>query len=160
MVADTKTTRKTFKPKTNRVISTCRKDSPESSCQPPTASPARSISFLIVVFAVSGCESLMPHPRAWTKREKIAAGFFIAAHTLNACSTENHQDYPNYYETNPIMGRHPSDTEIVTYFSITGIGALLIAHWYPELREPLLYSYGGLNLGLAVNDFKMVENRR
>lgn len=43
MVADTKTTRKTFKPKTNRVINTCRKDSPESSCQPPTASPARFI---------------------------------------------------------------------------------------------------------------------
>ena len=44
MVADTKTTRKTFKPITNRVKITCRKDSPESSCQPPTASPARIIS--------------------------------------------------------------------------------------------------------------------
>ena len=43
MVADTKTTRKTFKTKPNRVINTCRKDSPESSCQPPTASPARFI---------------------------------------------------------------------------------------------------------------------
>ena len=115
---------------------------------------------LIATLVVVGCESLMPHPRPWTKREKIAAGFFIAAHTLNAISTENHQDYDNIYERNSIMGSHPTDTEITTYFSLTGIGALLIAHWYPELREPLLYSYGGLNLGLAVNDFKMVENRK
>lgn len=52
MVADTKTTRKTFKTKPNRVINTCRKDSPESSCQPPTASPARIIPLTQGYFAI------------------------------------------------------------------------------------------------------------
>ena len=107
----------------------------------------------------SGCESLMPHPRPWTKREKMAAGFFITAHTLNAYSTERHQNHPDcYYERNSLMGKHPSDTEIGVYFSLTGIVALLIAHWYPELREPLLYGYGGLNLGMAISDFEMMKN--
>jgi hypothetical protein len=46
MVADTKN-RKTFKSQTQSVKITCRKDSPESSCQPPTASPARFISLRV-----------------------------------------------------------------------------------------------------------------
>ena len=111
------------------------------------------VSFL---FLVVGC-SLIPHPRPWTKREKLAATFFIAAHTANAFSTENHQDNRDCYERNPLLGRHPSDTEIGAYFSITGILTLLIADWYPELREPLLFGYGGVNLGLAVSDYKMIK---
>lgn len=116
------------------------------------------IVICILVLFNSGCTSLIPHPRAWTKEEKIAAGFFIAAHTANAFTTEAHQDSPElYYERNPIMGRHPSDTEIVTYFSITGVGALLIAHFYPELRKPLLYGYGAINSYWVIHDLQMMN---
>lgn len=116
----------------------------------------KRIICIICLMLIGGC-SLVPHPRPWTKREKLAATFFIAAHTANAISTEAHQNQPDlYYETNPIMGRHPSDTEIVMYFSITGIGALLIAHFYPELREPLLIGYGSINTYLTIKDYKMM----
>lgn len=112
---------------------------------------------LVLVFG-NGCVSLIPHPRPWTKDEKIAAGFFIAAHTANAFTTEAHQDHPDmYYEMNPIMGRHPSDTEIIAYFSITGVVALLIAHFYPELRKPLLYGYGGVGCYWTVHDLNMMD---
>ncbi len=72
MVADTKTTRKTFKPKTNRVKITCRKDSPESSCQPPTASPARIISLTQGQFAIVDADmyDYLSQWKWYTKKKK------------------------------------------------------------------------------------------
>ena len=114
--------------------------------------------WLLISLIFSGCASFLPHPREWTKGEKVAATFFIAAHTVNALTTEAHQDSPElYYERNPILGRHPSDTEIVSYFSLTGVTTLAIAHFYPETRKPLLYGYGGVNCYLAVRDIEMME---
>lgn len=120
----------------------------------------RRVTCIICLILIGGC-SLVPHPQPWTNREKMAATFFIAAHTANAFSTEAHQNRPDlYYETNPIMGRHPSDTEIVAYFSLTGIGTLLIAHLYPELREPLLIGYGSLNTYMAIKDYEMMRDKK
>jgi uncharacterized protein YceK len=113
---------------------------------------------LLIALLTTGCASLLPHPRPWTRNEKLAAGFFIAAHTANALTTEAHQDRPElYYELNPILGRHPSDTEIGGYFSITGIGTLVIAHLYPELRMPLLVGYGAVNTYWAAHDYDMMR---
>ena len=113
---------------------------------------------VLVVGLVSGCTSLMPHPRPWTNQEKMAAVFFLAAHTANALTTEAHQDHPElYYEQNPILGRHPSDAEIGGYFSITGVGTLLVAHLYPELRMPLLVGYGAANCYWTVHDYKLMK---
>jgi len=106
----------------------------------------------------TGCSGLVPHPRSWTKQEKYAAYFFLAAHTANALTTEAHQDYPNqYYETNPILGRHPSDTEIGAYFSLTGVGTLVLCHFYPELRKPVLLGYGAVNTYWAIHDLKLMQ---
>ena len=89
-------------------------------------------SFVVVLLLMTtGCTSIIPHPRPWTKQEKQAAVFFLAAHTANAYTTELHQDQPHqYYERNPILGKHPSGTESNVYFSVTGLGTLLIAHLY------------------------------
>ena len=105
-----------------------------------------------IMLLLTGC-AVVPHPRPWTGREKAAAAFFVTAHTVNAISTERHLDISGNYEYNPILGRYPSDRRVNTYFSITGLGTLLIAHLYPELREPLLIGYGGINAGWAVYDF-------
>ncbi len=112
----------------------------------------KRLLLICIAFLLSSC-SVIPHPRPWTGREKAAAAFFIAAHTANAISTEMHLDGRGNYEYNPILGKYPSDRRVNTYFSITGIGTLLIVHLYPELREPLLIGYGGINVGLAVYDF-------
>lgn len=107
------------------------------------------ISFIIGLL-LTACAS----PRPWTKKEKIAAGFFLIAHTADAITTSQLNDNGNY-ELNPLLGKHPSDTEVCIYFSITAIGALTLSHFYPNLREPLLYGYGGLNTGLAIHNHKL-----
>ena len=111
---------------------------------------------LVFVFLFS-CTS----PRPWTKQEKIAAGFFIAAHGLNAYSTERHQDSPEFHtESNFLLNEHPSDTKIIGYFSITAFLTLGAAHFWPDLRKPLLVSYGLVNTKLAHDDFQRIRDEK
>ncbi len=119
----------------------------------------RSLSFAFVLLLMTtGCTSIIPHPRPWTKQEKQAAIFFLAAHTANAYTTELHQDKPHlYYERNPLLGKHPSDTETNVYFSVTGLGTLLIAHFYPEIRERLLWNYFKVNTMASLHDYDMMR---
>ncbi len=118
----------------------------------------KRIIIILLLISLSGCTSLMPHPRSWSKQEKVAAIFFMAAHTANALSTERHQDEPHlYYESNFLLGRHPSDREITGYFSITGLITLLYTHLYPETRIKVLIGYGVVNTGLTIYDYNMVR---
>ena len=116
------------------------------------------LALIVIITLLSGCASLKPNPRPWTNREKAAAGFFLAGHTLDAFSTEAFLDKPGYYELNPIMGEHPSDRKVIIYFSITGIIALAICHLYPKLRAPVLMTYGGINWYWALHNYSMIDN--
>lgn len=107
-------------------------------------------SFLLLC----SCASLKPHPRPWTKGEKVAAGFFLVAHAADWYTTERYLDNPqNWEKTNKfLLGEHPSDTKLAVYFPISGFVALALGHWYPELRYPLLVTYGGINTYNAIGN--------
>ena len=109
-----------------------------------------TILFLFIALLFTSCAS----PRPWTKQEKIAAGFFLLAHSADAITTSQLTDNGNY-EINPILGKHPSDTKISVYFSLTAIGALIVSHFNPDFRKPLLYGYGALNAGLAIHNYSI-----
>ena len=103
---------------------------------------------VLCLFLLTSCAS----PRSWTRQEKVAAGFFLLAHSADAITTSQLTDHGNY-ETNPILGKYPSDTKVGVYFSLTAIGALIVSHFNPDLRKPLLYGYGTLNTGLAIHNY-------
>lgn len=110
--------------------------------------------FLIIVLLFTGCASSRP----WTKSEKVAAGYFILGHSADALSTEKMLENPNIYETNLILGKHPSDTKIAIYFSLTGIAALTISHFYPKLRLLFLSIYGTQGFGYALHNKRLMDN--
>jgi len=110
--------------------------------------------FLIIVLLFTACASSRP----WTKQEKVAAGYFILGHSADALTTEKILDIPNSSENSPILGKHPSDFKIITYFSFTAIAALTISHFCPELRIPLLSLYGTINFGLAICNKQTIDN--
>ena len=110
---------------------------------------------ILCLFLFVACAS----PRPWTRKEKVAAGFFVVAHVANAFSTKAIVDSPYCYESNFIMDKDPSDGKIVAYFSISGALALLVSHFYPKTRVPLLLGYGGVNAFLTVYDFTLVEDQ-
>ena len=105
------------------------------------------LHLFLLTLLLSSCAS----PRPWTKREKAAAGFFVLGHTADAITTERMLDR-GHYETNDILGKYPSDTEIAIYFPVTGLIGLGVAHWWPEAREWILWSGGTLGAGLAIHN--------
>jgi len=94
-------------------------------------------------------------PRPWTKQEKIAAGYFCVAHFADYYTTNKMLNNPANWETNPILGEHPSNSETTFYFSITGIGALVVGHFWPDARQPLFLGYGTLNAGMAAYNTRL-----
>ena len=117
------------------------------------------VTLILLFIFLSGCASFQLNPRPWTKKEKVAGGFFIVAHTANYFSSRAIVHSPYCYESNFIMGRDPSDTKIGFYFSITGAMALGIAHFYPNTRVPLLMGYGGINLFWTAYDYSLIDDQ-
>lgn len=113
---------------------------------------------VICFFFFSSCTTLRSHPRPWNKRETALAGYFVLGHLADGLSTERMLDNPNNYEMNPGLGRRPSDSKIRIYFSITGITVLIVSHFYPELRIPLLSLYGTAGFSYAVHNKTLIDN--
>lgn len=114
-----------------------------------------AIVFALLLFA--SCSYLKPDPRPWTKEEKQAAVYFTVGHLLDAYTTEKFLENPRLYEMNPILGKRPNDKEIVIYFAVTEIGALTIAHFWPWLRKPLLFSYGTTGFYWARHNYRLMQ---
>ena len=117
----------------------------------------RKILILSLIFCCS-CATLKPHPKSWTKAEKASAVYFILAHAADAYTTERGLDRPGHYEQNSVLGKYPSDPKIIAYFSVTAIGSLIASHFYPELRQPLLISYGTVNFGNAIGNKQSIDD--
>lgn len=43
--------------------------------------------------------------------------------------------HADLYETNPILGRYPTDPEILIYFPCCGIGFLVAMHWMGDVTR-------------------------
>lgn len=117
---------------------------------------------ILILFLLSGCASIgfRANPRRWTREEKFAAVYYVAGHTTDAVTTVQHQS--NRYdgrirEMNPILGDHPREGEIIGYFSLTTVGLLAIAHFFPKLRMPLLLGMGTLGFALGVHNTNVMN---
>ena len=75
-----------------------------------------------------------------SKAEKVGALAFQAVNFIDMMQTiEIVQHSDLYYETNPILGKHPRQNEVITYFMIRGAMHYHITKWLPEkFRIPWL----------------------
>ena len=104
---------------------------------------------LIVTFIFSGCAYT---PDKWTKKQIILQGTATALSVIDWGQTLDIVDRPEYYEINPIIGKHPSRADVNRYFACSVILKVLITHILPsEYRK---YWLGGniLISGYFVNN--------
>ena len=75
-----------------------------------------------------------------TKSQKVGELAFQTVNFIDMMQTleiVQHDDL--YYETNPILGDHPQQHEVITYFMIRGAVHYHITKWLPKkLRVPWL----------------------
>ena len=73
-----------------------------------------------------------------SKAEKTGELAFQAANFIDMLQTieiVEHSD--KWYETNPILGKHPQQHEVITYFMIRGATHYHITKWLPKKFRPV-----------------------
>ena len=119
------------------------------------------ILMMVIVFPwLIGCAAIDFTPRAWTTGEKVAAAGFVAAHSANWYSTKRALSFDNVYEMNPILGKHPEGSEVASYFIVSGLIGLGVAHYMPEWRYWILGGYAATNIYFTFHDMRLTENMK
>jgi len=75
-----------------------------------------------------------------SKGEKVGELSFQVVNFIDMMQTlEIVQHSDKWYETNPILGKHPQQHEVITYFMLRGSFHYQITKWLPDkLRMPWL----------------------
>jgi len=105
----------------------------------------RIISLLLVMCMCTGCASWS----AWDKTLGVTSTLATAADAYTTCRMLNN---PNNYEVNPILGKHPSNVEVITTLAAGQAFVLMIAHLVPSWRKYILGGKTVLNGSLAIHN--------
>ena len=102
---------------------------------------------IICVIFISGC-SWSKSDIAWGVASTLATGadFYTTSQML-----EN----PTNHEMNPILGEHPSNSEIFMVLATGQIIVLTIAHFYPTLRPYILGGKTAISGGWAIHNSRL-----
>ena len=73
----------------------------------------------------------------WSTTDKALAASAMTAYALDWAQTRDIANHPDLYETNPLLGRHPSNGKINIHFIGTGLITLGIAHVLPSTYRKL-----------------------
>ena len=72
-----------------------------------------------------------------SKAEKVGELSFQVVNFIDMMQTiEIVQHSDRWYETNPILGKHPQQHEVITYFMIRGATHYHITKWLPKKFRP------------------------
>ena len=73
-----------------------------------------------------------------SKAEKVGELSFQVVNFIDMMQTiEIVQHSDRWYETNPILGKHPQQHEVITYFMIRGATHYHITKWLPKKFRPV-----------------------
>ncbi len=113
----------------------------------------KQLLIIIISALFCSCAHFDYTPDPWTKDEVTMQSLAIGLNVMDWGQTLDISDKPDeYYETNFILGEHPSRSEVNMYFASLIVSELLITHLLPtKYRKYWL----GLNVGVAGS---MVKN--
>ena len=83
----------------------------------------KNIILIIVLSCVAGSVSAEP----MTERDMLYEGLFMMVNFVDWGQTRYIADNPHkYYETNPVIGKHPRSKSVDRYFAISMVGHLAV----------------------------------
>ena len=105
---------------------------------------------LVTLVLLPGCASL-PKPRPWTTEEKVLLAVSVLAAGADLYTTKQMLDR-GYDEINPLIGKHPTDTELMIKFPICALSYWCLCHYLPQVRTGLLGCKITINTGFAIHN--------
>ena len=92
----------------------------------------------------------------WDKPDIALATASLAVHAMDWRQTRHIAENPDkYYETNPVLGNHPSKGEVDVYFATTALAQIAIAHCLPSV-----YRKSWLGVMIGIGGASIYENCR
>lgn len=115
----------------------------------------RLLAWLLAAFLGVFC---LPAQAAdpWTPADKAREAVFVALMAVDLGQTLDIEHHPELYETNPILGEHPSRRRIATYFLTTTALHLLAVDALPaRWRAAVQYVSIGIEAGATGNNYRL-----
>jgi hypothetical protein len=92
----------------------------------------------------------------WTTEDTYYQTAFTVLTVIDARYTQDIVRHSNQEEKNPILGNHPSNSRINTYFSTVLVSHAVIAYLVPsDIRRKMQQAGIAVELGADVNNFNM-----
>jgi hypothetical protein len=109
--------------------------------------------FAAVLSALSGCASMT--------REQIAyESAYQALHVVDTIQTLKIRKHSLVYETNPILGKHPSDAEVISYMAAESVAHFFITSALSRSKAPRWLNSSWHYLSIGWNGRNVVVNYR
>ena len=110
-----------------------------------------SIIIIWLLIILQGCASVPFED--WSTADTVRQGAFLGLLAVDTYQTHGIVDDPNCYETNPILGRDPSDGSINVYMLGCAVGHTLVSGLLnPEWRERWQYIWIGAEAGTVIHN--------
>ena len=102
---------------------------------------------LAAVLLLSGCGTFQPAP--WRTQDTVRQVAIAAMIAVDHGQTLDLKNHPELEETNPLLGKHPTDREINAHFITVQILHPLISYMLPHgMRD--IWQWGSMGLWGAV----------
>lgn len=113
----------------------------------------KGLPILLLLPLLLGCGSTY----RWTKTDLAMGGAFMALQVADTVTTNEILDSGGH-EMNPIMGKHPSDTELVLYKAGSSALVLGLAHLFPGKPRKVILGIGIVIAGgCVINNLNVLE---
>lgn len=104
---------------------------------------------LVAAFVASLLCSPCQAAESFSEADLVGLGAIAATYVVDYKQTLDIKNHPGMYETNPILGRNPSDVKVRNYFIASGLTTLGAVYLLPKKYRPYLIG-GVLVLEVAV----------
>ena len=109
----------------------------------------------MVVFAlIVGCAK-RPF-EGWTPANTVCQGIYMTEHLVDWAQTKKIARSQNYYEMNPLMGKHPSQSTVDLYMGLSMFATLAIsAMLTPKYRSTFQGFLLTIKTGLIIHNYQI-----
>jgi len=92
----------------------------------------------------------------WSSGDTNRQLAFTALQMVDWAQTREIARNPDFYETNPILGKYPRKTEVDVYFAATTLGHYLVSQALPsDYRKAWQYVWIGVQAGYVTHNYQM-----
>lgn len=107
------------------------------------------LMLLLMVFGVNSST----YASDWTEADTVRQGVVLTTFALDYAQTKDIKNHPGMYETNSLMGAHPSDARIRNYFvAASVVHTAIMYNVRPEWRRNLQYATIALEVAVILRN--------